>query len=162
MRKIHPKLSLFLLVSALANPARAEEGLSYSETVSPEISESFEAPISRPVSDDARDAFEHPLAQAAPPRKSAIPARFDLENRVRFRHWIHSLCNLEAVNPAESTRLETKGAKKTIFKAKNKQGSLQLLLENYIDDVKADAICERARNKSSPSCRAKERRGRTC
>lgn len=147
--------SAFLLsLMLLASPARADEdGLSVGVTVeSTPTQDESQSSMSVIVSEDARDAFENPRPRLQETVKKGPPPRFDLENRSRFRSWIHGLCKLEPVSLEESSRARVEGSKKYFYSALNKQGSLQLLLENYVDDVKFEADCAQKRKLDAAAC----------
>jgi|GEM_PF-7118404 len=149
-----PALILTLLL--LAPTARADsDGLSYGvseEVAAPATQDESRGSMSVIVSEDARDAFENPRERPQDIVKKGSPSRFDLENRARFRSWIQELCKLEPVNLEESGRARIVGKKKQLFTALNKQGSLQLLLENYIDDVKFEADCAQKQKTNPAAC----------
>ncbi len=137
------KLAL-LLAALLATTAHAEgDGLVVGQEppVSFEPGGTVAPPMSVPTSDDARDAYENPPERRVDIVRKDVPTRFDLDNRTRFRKWIHELCKLEPVNPDESARTRFEGKNKARLIARNKQGSLRLILENYVDDVRFETAC---------------------
>ncbi len=144
------KLIFGLVAILLAGPAAANE-LGYDESVeSPPSNDTYQPPMSVAISDDARDAYENPRPRIQENVKKGPPPRFDLENRARFRSWIHGLCKLEPVNGEESRRVRIDGKRRHLLSPSNKQGSLQLLLENYVDDISFEQGCE-LRRKSDPA-----------
>jgi len=146
------KLILSLAAILLAAPAAAND-LVYDEAVeTPPSSDAYQPPMSMTVSDDARDAYENPRPLKQETVKKGPPPRFDLENRDRFRSWIHELCKLEPVNGEESRRVRIDGKRRHLLSPSNKQGSLQLLLENYVDDVSFEQSCELRRKTDPAAC----------
>jgi hypothetical protein len=125
--------------------ARAEDpDLEVSETPPETPSEFVEPPSSVPVFEDGAEPLEGPplSAGAKTEKKPSAPARFNLQkDQARFQRWLHQLCGLEAVGVAEALRLRSEGTKTEKLSAKNKQGSLRLLLENYVDDLRLEASC---------------------
>ena len=87
----------------------------------------------------------------SPENGKALPLRFSLEDRSRFRKWLARLCNEDPLEIPEAERTHQGLDKKiTFLRATNKQGSLLLLLENFAELAEERHRCEKNR-KSDPS-----------
>lgn len=95
--------------------------------------------------DQPRSGEEHLPADVDPEERRRIystlpqkapegPTRFQLEDKKMFRAWIARLCNEEPVAEDHGLRLDMSRRTPALLKARNKQGSLRLLLENYVSD----------------------------
>lgn len=104
-----------------------------------EVEQSQPAEMSQPVGD-----FEAPAENVdtwTPPpgydQKKTAPPRFTLAEKERALRYLNGLCALEPVHLEESRRARVDGRKISLVHARNKQGSLRLLLENYVDSFRA-------------------------
>lgn len=79
--------------------------------------------------------------------------RFNLDERVRFRRWLTSLCRQEPVSEIFAARVHyARDAAPSVTRAANKQGSLLLLLENYAELAQFRDDCEAQRKKDPSAC----------
>lgn len=123
---------LFFLALLLPGLPAGADGFDYSETEEgPDAEEPFSSPSDSSSANDEEN--EEPARKDTP--KNLAPVRFELSDRAQFRDWIQGFCKEEPLSDDPVSRIKVEGARKTLSTAKNKQGSLQLLLENYVSDL---------------------------
>lgn len=97
-----------------------------------------------------------PPKRYAPTPKPSL--RFDAEEKTRLRRWLTGLCREDAVAPELAERL--RGAREgepIVARARNKQGSLLLQLENYAELAEYRDRCEAERRRDPDACRHRGR-----
>ncbi len=159
-------ISLLLSPSAIAEedglPAALDPGFSQPAQLSQPVEFSHPVEFSRPVDGSALEAPEddsewHPPPGYDQPTKKAPPPRFDLSHHQRTRKYLNSLCRLEPVAKEESSHARIQGMRLSRSAPRNKQGSLRLLLENYVDSFRFEAECETRRARNPKACDTNER-----
>lgn len=98
----------------------------------------FESAPARPTIPAMREESEEEEEPRRPaPPKPILDTRFNLEDEHKFHSWLGKLCLEEAVANEEATQISpAKKGGAYLRTPHNKQGSLILLLENYVAAMK--------------------------
>lgn len=146
--------ALILLALLLTPGARAEDdGLVVSgEAVKASLPADLEQPADERGGEEAAGEWVPPPGYDRP-TKIAPPNRFTFEEKKLARAYLNSLCDAEPVAADESRRVRLDGARVEVTTALNKQGSLRLLLENYVDSFRTVGDCVKRRATTPSACK---------
>jgi hypothetical protein len=146
-------LSALLTLSAPSPSAFAEDELNGAVDALPPPPEQQPPPAETGSTGEPVGAVEE---GEPPPRVVPLPKpdpRFNVDDHVRFRRWLNSLCRQGPVDAPIAERVRYSFGKPREFdRPENKTGSLYLTLKNYAELTQFRDDCQAARRKDPKAC----------